>query len=290
MLLTPDCCNPAFIIYGIWVDLWDKRINLQGSSHSILLSSTEAEESAHHWPWLVGHYSRYQRPAATKKMMEGSYRECQVWWIRPHPIISAVSRHFNTTRYQSFTVVPILQRTTHLWQIWCMLRAGLQAKKKTRQEEQLKELQLFAASLWAAALPSSGSFAPYGRYQPHPIAQQNTHGEAEPAPLRPPAILAAACAMPMGEVAWWDPAGGSRSWGPGQGGVSLLAPGTMPLESQLRQCCLALLSLEGKRSRDNSYALALPTENMFFLLIVAHAEKTPKSPLQRKPLGVPDVG
>lgn len=244
MLLTPDCCNPASTIYGIWVDLWDKWINLQGSSHSILLSSTEAEESAHHWPWLVGRYSRYQRPAATKKIMEGSYRECQVWWIRPHPT-SAVSR------YQSFTVVPILQRTTHLWQLWCMLRAGLQAKKKTRQEEQLKELQLFAASLWAAALPSSGSFAPYGRYQPHPIAQQNRHGEAEPAPLRPPAILAAACAMPMGEVAWWDPAGRLKEprtrarWG--------LAIG--PMYYAIGKPAQAVLSLEGRRSRDNSYAL-----------------------------------
>lgn len=227
MLLIPDCCNPAFIIYGIWVDLWDKWINLQGSSHSILLSSTEAEESAHHWPWLVGHYSRYQRPAATKKMMEGSYHECQAWWIRPHPI-SAVSRHFNTIRYRSFTVVSILQRTTHLWQLWGMLRVGLQAKKKTRQEKQLKELQLFAASLWAAALPSSGSSAPYGRYQPHPIAQQNSHGEAEPAPLRPPAILAAHVQCPWERWHGGILLAGSRSPGPGQGGGSRFWPHVLP--------------------------------------------------------------
>lgn len=73
MLLIPDCCKPAFIIYGIWVAVWGILINLQESSHSISLFSTEAEEFTHHWSQLVGHYSRYQRPAATKKMMEGTY-------------------------------------------------------------------------------------------------------------------------------------------------------------------------------------------------------------------------
>lgn len=69
-----------------------------------------------------------------------------------------------------------------------------------------------------------------------------------------------------------------------------MAPCATPLESQLGQHCLALLSLEGRRPQNSLYAPALPKENMFFLLIVFQAEKTPKSPLQKKPLGVPDLG
>lgn len=52
-------------------------------------------------------------------------------------------------------------------------------------------------------------------------------------------------------------------------------------KSQFRQQCLALFSLGGRRSQGSPYTPALPIENTFFLLIVAHAEKTPKSPLAR---------
>lgn len=97
-------------------------------------------------------------------------------------------------------------------------------------------------------------------------------------PLHVSMILAAACALPM--VVRWDPAGRLKQPGTRAGCRLALGPMYYPVGK----------SLEGRRSQDSPYVPALSTENTFFLLIVAHAEKTPKSPLQRKPLGVPAVG
>lgn len=153
------------------------------------------------------------------------------------------------------------------------------------ENEWLKELQALAAPIWAAALPLSGGLALYHSFQPHPIGQWNSHEKLSLLPS----------ILPLLQPPWVRWCGGmlltgSRSALPGQCGGWLLAPCATPLESQLGRHCLALLSLEGRKPQNSLYAPALPKENMFFLLIVFHAEKTPKSPLQKKPLEVPDLG
>lgn len=212
MLLIPDCCKPAFIIYGIWVDLWDKWIKPRGSSHSISLSSTEAEECAHHWPWLVGHYSRYQRPAATKKMMEGSYHECQVWWSSPHPIYLSCLQAFQHNQVQKFhccscntedhAFVATLRYATYG-------TAGKEEDKARRAAEGTSALcssplsSCFTLEWWLCTTPQ----VPLTSYS---TAEQPWGSRA----CCPPSschcsifmTLAAARATPMGEVAWWDPA------------------------------------------------------------------------------------
>lgn len=139
--------------------------------------------------------------------MEGSYHECQVWWSSPHPI-SAASRHFNTTRYRSFTVVPILENHTLVATLRCATSgtAGKEEDEARRAAEGPSALcssplsSCFTLEWWLCTIvqvpatsystmeQSWGSWA-YSPPSSHHCSISKT--------------LAAACAMPVGEVAWW---------------------------------------------------------------------------------------
>lgn len=99
----------------------------------------------------------------------------------------------------------------------------------------LKELQTLAAPLWAAALPLRGGLALYYSFQ----LQWNSHEKLSLLPS----------VLPLLHQPWvrWDVGmllAGSRSPAPGQCAGCLLAPCAAPLQCQLRQHCLPLLSLK----------------------------------------------
>lgn len=193
------------------------------------LSFTEAEDCACQGPWLVGHYGRYQMPAVTERIMEGSCDKCQVWWSSPRPQLPAGISTQPGTEISSccfHTVKSHMLRVCCVWDCrWRRWRRGLE------------ELQALAAPVWAAALPLSGSLvAQFAAAVAQPW-------EAEPAPLCPPTAAVRGVVMCR--------AAAGRSSVPEQCVSWLLAPRAVPLESQPRQHCLALLSLEGRRSQNS---------------------------------------
>lgn len=192
--------------------------------------------------------------------------------VNPRPL-SAASSHFNAARYRNFTVVPYCEEP-HVW-VCCIWHC-----RWRRWSRGLKELQALAAPLWATALPLSGGLALYRSFQPQFPALRS----------RACSPLSSHCCSTRG----WGDVQGCFWQAPGaqyQGSVRL-ALGSMccPTGKPAQAALPALLWLEGRRSQNSPKDPALTKDNFFFLLIVAHAEKTPKSPLQNKPLGEPDLG